>query len=297
MANELTDLDLGEWSICIDPANEDSTIEIVKSKSGLGPVLKETDMSEHTENNEAEGEVDEDFAAFAEEHGDAILEDIGGDLTDEQAVGIVAMAYENAVQEGAIADATEVIKSLSENSVPKEKHEAVLKTLAQAGTIIEKMKTAGHVGDDAGGLLSEITKANGGAELTPEAAARIAKIEKSQAETERKDAITKAKTFGFGKAEDVADLSMRIRKALGDKDADLYEAQIKQAGAIVKSAPHFKTVGEDAGDVDANSPIAKAKVGIDAIMKSTNVSKEKATAQYWAAHPEEYAAMRQAQAA
>jgi DNA-binding transcriptional regulator YhcF (GntR family) len=249
MANELTDLDLGEWSICIDPANEDSTIEIVKSKSGLGPVLKETDMSEHNEENDTEIEQ------FASE----VLEEFNGLSAEEQADAIVGMALENAEFEEAVEDAADVIKSLTENTVSKAKYDEVVEIVKKSGALIEKMKTAGHVSAEEGGLLDEIRKANGGADLSPEAAARIEAIEKSQAASDLKEAIAKARTFGFGKAEEVAPLLSRIAKGkTTPADAEAVEALLKQAGAIVKSAPHFKTVGEDAG-VDANSPIAKAQ--------------------------------------
>lgn len=299
MATELTDLELGEWSICIDPANEDSTIEIVKSKAGLGPVLKETDMSEHNDNDTLENEADADFEAFANENGDAILDDIGGEFSDEQAVGIIAMAYDNAIQEGAIGDAAEVIKSLTENAVPKEKHEAVLKTLQQAGDIIEKMKTAGHVTAEEGGLVAEIRKANGGADLSPEAAARIEVIEKAQAASDLKEAIAKAKTFGFGKAEDVAPLLGRIRKGKTTAvDADAVEALLKQAGQLAKASPLFKSVGEDAGNLDANDPIAKAKASVAEIRKANpNLTEAQATAKYWDENPTAYAEYKNGQRA
>lgn len=290
MATELTDLELGEWSICIDPANEDSTIEIVKSKSGLGPVLKETDMSEHNEDTN-----DTEIEQFASE----VLEEFNGLSAEEQANAIVGMALENAEFEDAVEDAAEVIKSLTENTVPKEKHEAVLKTLAQAGEVIEKMKAKGHVSaEEGGGLLSEITKANGGAGLTPEAAARIEALEKSNNEIAIEKAVTRARGYNFGKPEEVADLEMSIRKSLGDKKADAFVALIKQAGTIAKSSKLFTTLGEDGGNVDANSPIAKANSGVDLILKANpNMTRAQAMTKYWQDNPAEYAAMRQGQAA
>ena len=297
MATELTDLDLGEWSICIDPANEDCTIEIVKSKSGLGPVLKETDMSEH--NEDIDNDIDEDFEQFVAEEGDDLLEEFNGLEGEEQAAALLGMAYENAIQEAAIGDAAEVIKAIRENSVSKEKYDEVVEIVKKSGALIEKMKSQGHVSDaEGGGLLDEIRKANGGVDLSPEAAARIEALEKSNNEIAKEKLITKARGFGFGKAEEVADLSMRIRKALGDKAADLYEAQIKQAGQIAKASPLFKSVGEDAGSLDANDPIAKAKVGAEQIRKANpGMTPQQAQAKYWDENPAEYAAYRAAQRA
>lgn len=260
MATELTDLELGEWSICIDPANEDSTIEIVKSKSGLGPVLKETDMSEHNEDTN-----DTEIEQFASE----VLEEFNALSAEEQANAIVGMALENAEFEEAVEDAAEVIKSLSENVVPREQHEAVLKTLKDAGAVIEKMKNQGHVSaEEGGGLLSEITKANGGAALSPEAAARIEALEKSNNEIAIEKAVNRARGYNFGKPEEVADLELSIRKSLGDKKADAFVALIKQAGAIAKSSKLFTPIGEDGGGADASSPINKAKGIIADIRKS-----------------------------
>jgi DNA-binding transcriptional regulator YhcF (GntR family) len=289
MATELTDLDLGEWSICIDPANEDSTIEIVKSKSGLGPVLKETDMSEHNEENDTEIEQ------FASE----VLEEFNGLSAEEQADAIVGMALENAEFEEAVEDAAEVIKSLTENTVAKAKYDEVVEIVKKSGALIEKMKTAGHVTAEEGGLLDEIRKANGGADLSPEAAARIEAIEKAQAASDLKEAIAKARTFGFGKPEDVAPLLGRIAKGkTTPADAEAVEALLKQAGAIVKSAPHFKTVGEDAGNGGEVTPISKAKAAAVDIRKANpGMSEAQAMRQYWDEHPDEYAAMRQGQAA
>lgn len=287
MANELTDLDLGEWSICIDPANEDSTIEIVKSKSGLAPVLKETDMSDANENLDTDGAGDADLEQFAE----GVLADFDALSPEDQADAIVGLVAENAELEEAVEDATEVVKSLTENTVPKEKHEAVLKTLKQAGDVIEKMKTQGHVTAEEGGLVDEIRKANGGADLSPEAAARIEAIEKAQAASDLKEAIAKAKTFGFGKAEDVAPLLGRIRKGKTTAaDADAVEALLKQAGQIAKASPLFKSVGEDAGGADATTPIAKAKASIADIKKANpSFSDAQAMSHYWANNPDEYA--------
>lgn len=288
MANELTDLELGEWSICIDPANEDSTIEIVKSKSGLAPVLKETDMSDRIQkNDEGEQEVDQDFAAFADEHGDAILNKFSELSEDDQAAALIGMEYENSI-------AAEFIKSLSENVVPKEKYDELKKS---ATLLMERVSKAGAKEDE--GLLAEVRKSLApGQELSPEAVARIEAVEKAQAESARKDAIAKAKTYGFGKAEDVADLETRIRKALGDKDADAFAGLVKQAGALAKSSPLFKSVGEDAGNLDANDPIAKAKVGAEEIRKANpGLTPQQAQAKYWDENPTEYAAYRAQQRA
>lgn len=282
MATELTDLELGEWSICIDPANEDSTIEIVKSKSGLGPVLKETDMSEHNEDTN-----DTEIEQFASE----VLEEFNELSAEEQANAIVGMALENAEFEEAVEDAAEVIKSLTENTVAKAKYDEVVEIVKKSGALIEKMKTAGHVSAEEGGLLDEIRKANGGADLSPEAAARIEAIEKAQAASDLKEEIAKARTFGFGKAEDVAPLLGRIRKGkTTPADAEAVEALLKQAGQIAKASPLFKSVGEDAGNTDATSPIAKANGAIAEIRKAhPNLTEAQARAKYWGDNPDAYA--------
>lgn len=263
MATELTDLDLGEWSICIDPANEDSTIEIVKSKTGLAPDLKETDMSDKIEKNEGEG--DAEIEQFANE----VLEEFNGLSAEEQADALVGMALENLEYEEAVEDAAEVIKSLSENVVSKAKYDEVVQLAKSAGDLIEKMKSTGNAAADDGGLVAEIRKANGGADLSPEAVARIEAVEKAQAETAKKESIEKAKAYGFGKADEVADLEMSIRKSLGDKKADAFVALVKQAGALAKNHPIFKSVGEDAGNADAElTPLAKMKGKAEEIRKS-----------------------------
>lgn len=300
MANELTDLDLSEWSICIDPANEDCSIEIVKSKSGLAPVLKETDMSDHVDTNDGEHEVDADFQAYAEANGEKILSEFAELDEDDQALALVGMAYENDVQEAAIEDATDVIKSLTENTVPREKYEELKKSAAAAVTLIEKMKQDGKVADADAGPLSELRKSltAGGAELTPEAEARISEVEKSLARQAQVEAIAKAKTYGFGKADEVADLETSIRKAFGDKKADAFVAIVKQAGELAKKSPLFKAIGEDAGNVDANDPIAKAKGAVAEIRKANpNLTQAQAEAKYWDENPDAYAEYRASQRA
>ncbi|MCL4715472.1 MAG: hypothetical protein KJZ75_11225 [Hyphomonadaceae bacterium] len=247
-------------------ANDDARILFRKNRNPEN--LTETDMSDN-QNQDIETEVDEDFVAFAEEHGDAILGDIGGDLTDEQAEGIIAMAYDNAIQEEAIGKAAEFIDQLTENTVPKAKYDELKKSAAAAVTLIEKMKQDGKVGDADAGPLSELRKSltAGGAELSPEAEARISEVEKSLAKQARAESIAKAKTYGFGKAEDVADLETRIRKALGDKDADAFVGIVKAAGNLQKASPMLKPIGEDVG-ADAGDPIAKAKGVIEDIKKA-----------------------------
>lgn len=295
MATELTDLELGEWSICIDPANEDSTIEIVKSKSGLAPVLKETDMSDQNDDAIDQGEHED---AELQEFADGVLEEFSELPEDEQADALVGLALENAAYAAKLEEGAEVIKALTENTVPREKYDEVVKLAKSAGDLIEKMKSTGNAATDDGGLVAEIRKANGGADLSPEAIERLERIEKAQAEADRKDAIAKAKTYGFGKAEEVADLETRIRKSLGAKDADAFVAIVKQAGQLAKKHPLFKPLGEDAGNPDANSPIAKAKAGADEIRKANpNLTPQQAMSQFWEQNPELYAAHREGRAA
>ncbi len=293
MANELTNFEVTEFSVCFKdlggPANEDATIEITKSQ--------EQDTMDADQNNATvSDEADEDFEAFVDEHGEAILNEFDAiEDDDERADAILGLAYERDVAHGAVADATEVVKAMRENSVPKAELEAVKKTLADAGAIIQKAKDAGFGDAASTGLIAEITKANGGQPLSEEAAARIDKIEKAQAAQDRKDAITKAQSYGFGKAETVADLEVGIRKALGDKSADAFVEIVKKAGEIAKGSKMFERIGSDE-DADANSPIAKANSGIQAILKANpNMTIAKATTEYYTANPEEYAAYREAQ--
>lgn len=268
MANELTDLELGEWSICIDPANEDSTIEIVKSKSGLAPVFKETDMSDQTVDVTDEGEAE--FEQFATE----VLEEFNDLSAEEQAEALVSLVAENAELEGAVEDATDVVKSLTESAERladiEPKFEALKKSAAQAADLIEKMKRDGKGGDAETGLAAEIRKSLGdNATLTPEAEARLSEVEKSLAAQAEKEAIVKARTYGFGKAEDVAGLETRIRKGRTTAaDADLFVALVKQAGGLAKASPAFKAIGEDnAPDADVGA-IAKMNAAASEIKKS-----------------------------
>lgn len=270
MATELTDLELGEWSICIDPANEDCTIEIVKSKSGLGPALMETDMSEqndHIDNDEG----DADFEAFANENGDEILQEFSALSEDDQAAALVALTYDNAVQAESLEGITKAAQKVAdEHKALQGRHEELKKSALAAATLIEKMKSEGKVGDADAGPLSELRKSltAGGAALSDEAEARISEVEKSLAKQAQAEAIAKAKTYGFGKADEVADLETGIRKALGDKKADAFVAIVKQAGEIAKKSPLFKSIGEDAGaDADV-SPITKMKGAAAEIRKA-----------------------------
>lgn len=285
MANELTDLDLGEWSICIDPANEDSTIEIVKSKSGLGPVLKETDMSDDNNLDTENVGEDADFEQFAE----GVLEEFNALSPEDQADALVGLAADNAELEAAVEDATEVVKSLTENSVPKEKYEELKKSTLQ---LVEKMKS-GAKADDEGDMLSRITKSLGGEDNIPDDVREtLTDLVKAKDAAELKDSVEKAKTYGFGKPEDVAGLETRIRKGKTTAaDADLFADLVKRAGAVVAKSGLFKTVGEDAGNNDATSPIAKAKASLADIKKSNpGLTDAQAMTKYWADNPDEYVA-------
>lgn len=276
-------------------ANDDARILFRKSNPDTN--LTETDMSEHNDDHiENDAEVDADFQAFAEsDDAKGFLEEFSGLSEDDQVGALLGMAYDNVVQEAAIGDAAEVIKSLTENTVPKEKYDELKKSAAAAVTLIEKMKSEGKVGDADAGPLSELRKSltAGGAALSEEAEARISEVEKSLAKQAQAEAIAKAKTYGFGKAEDVADLETRIRKALGDKAADLYAAQIKQAGEIAKKSPLFKQIGEDTGA--DTSPIAKANAAVAEIRKANpNLTDAQAKAKYWDENPDAYAEYRAA---
>lgn len=287
--NDLSDLNLGEFSICFEdlggPANEDCTIEFVKSKTGLAPDLKETDMSDVIQKND-EGEGDAELEQFANE----IIEEFNGLSEEDQVEALVGMALENAVQEEALEDATEVIKAMTEAGEEREaKFEELKKSTTQ---LIEKMKSGAKVeaGDD---ILSNITKSLGGEGSIPDdVRATISDLVKAKEDGERKDIVTKARTWAFGKAEDVADLYTRIAKGRTTKeDAVLFESLMKQAGQVVAKSGLFKSIGEDAGNADSTDPIAKAKAGVEEIKKANpNLSNAQADALYWERNPDEYAA-------
>lgn len=285
-------------------ANDDARILFRKNAA---QTLQETDMpktnDEHEgqvdENTIDDGEEDEEFTAFADEHGDDILAEFDELEPEEQAAYLVGLNYGSAVQEDAIQKAAEIITGLSENVVPREKYEKALDTLKASADYIEKMKRTGNAAIDDGGVISDIRKSlmESGAEIDPATAERLSEVEKTLAKTARKEAIAKATTYGFGKAEDVADLETSIRKALGDKAGDTYAAQIKQAGVMLRKSKLLTPIGEDPVEGDADSLVAKAKGGIETIMKANpNLTYAQAQSQYWAANPAEYRARQERRA-
>ena len=123
-----------------------------------------------------------------------------------------------------------------------------------------------------------------------EAAAKEAAdaVQKMKDETETKDAIAKAKSFGVGEADKVGPLLMRVAKgATTADDAAYLETVLKGVGEIAGKSALFKSVGSanpEEGDAEAQlqakaNEIAKA---------NTKLSKEQAYAQAMQENPQLY---------
>lgn len=238
-------------------------------------------MSDNIDTNDGAG--DADFEQFAE----GVLEEFNGLSAEEQAEAIVGMAAENLEYEDAVEDAAEVIKSLTENTVPKEKFDELKKS---AALLYDRVTKSGSVQDE-DGLLADIRKSLApGQELSPEAEARITEVEKSLARQAAAEAVVKAKAYGFGKADEVAGLETRIRKALGDKDADAFAGIVKQAGALAKVSKAFQPIGEDAGaDAGEQTPVTKMKTAAAEIRKAKPaLTEQQAMSEAIDANPELY---------
>lgn len=299
MAKRLRKMKIGEISLCKDGMNDDARVLIVKAKTpnehaGRVPVLKETDMSDHNDvNEEVEGfEVSQEYA-------DGVIGEWNELDEAGQADALVQLVAERDALAESAEEITKAAVALRDEYVEmKPKFEELKKSAAQAASLIEKMRAGGKADDQDTSLIAVLKAQNGGV-IDPATEARIVELEKSKEDGELKDAINKAKTYNFGKAEDVAGLETRIRKGKTTAaDADAFVALIKQAGAIAKSSKLFTPIGEDGGNVDANSPIAKANSGVDLILKANpNMTRAQAMTKYWQDNPAEYAAMRQGQAA
>jgi len=147
--------------------------------------------------------------------------------------------------------------------------------------VVIYMKVPGTITKSLDDRAAKITSELAAAEaLRKEAEAKLADVQKRAAEAEASldkmrdekdtaDAIAKAKSLNFGKAEEVGPLLMRVNKGLTTAaDAELLERLFKAAGEQGKVTHLFKSVGSDVAVDGDPEVLIKAKAG--EIQKANN---------------------------
>jgi hypothetical protein len=298
MANKLTQMEIDEISLVDDPANGDAKVVIVKAKAdpnfkpcpgcpnrgacmAKGQCLAKADpvtkfretldglATDDEDRSVVENAVDElikglatsgnDAAQAADEELTMDLEQLTKSLEDAEAK-LAELAKRVEEQDAALAEAQDVIKA---------KDSEIEQAKAKKGYGGKQMmKEDGEEEDEVMKSLPEsIRKRLEETEAqAKEATEQLAKM-KSEAET--KDAIAKAKDLGFGDAEKVGPLLLRIAKGTTTaEDATLVEQMLKSAAEVSGKSDLFKAIGSDSA-VDGD-PEALLKAKADEIRKAND---------------------------
>lgn len=271
MAQKLTDMIIDEISIVDDPANEQARVVITKAKAAPEGQTGSEGNSDNIETASAdqykEFQMDMENLAKALEDAEAKLETLEKRTTDAEA---------------ALADATEVIKA----------KEAEIEEL-QKGYKAKAEKSDDGDADDEDedkkvmkSLPEPIRKRF--EEFEKRAAEAETKLAKMAEEKETAEAITKAKSLNFGKAEEVGPLLMRVAKGQTTvADAETLERLFKAAGEQGKVTNLFRSVGSDTA-VDGD-PEVLLKAKAEEIRKAnTGLTPEQAYAQAMDQNPSLY---------
>lgn len=252
MATTLHDMRIDEISIVDDPANPHAQVTIVKSRArqgGEGSVAlakAQTLITDLAGRLEAIGDQDPEAAALL-----ATLTEASMDIEQLQKSVEAAEARLEEIEKANTAKDAEIAE-LKKQLAAKEAE--IAKGKAPAEDDEEAFLKSLPAGARA--RFEALAKATKDAQAAAERA-NIA-IEKAAEDREEAEAITKAKTIGFGKAEEVGPLLRRVRKGTTtDADATKLEGLLKQAAA--QSKPLFKGVGSLVTDTGEDDPEAVLK--------------------------------------
>lgn len=284
MPQQLSDMTIDEISIVDDPANEQSRVLIVKAKSQFTPCADcaspdkcaemqkcAASMQKANSDTASKGQamtggnsVDPDAAALAAasfQEFQMDIENLSKALEDAEAkLGALEKRADEA--EGKLKDAEDVIKAKdaeietlkksAEKPAPEPTEEEVYKSLPEA---VRKQLDA----------AKEATEA----------------LAKMKAEAEQTEAITKAKTFGVGNADEVGPLLLRVQKGMTtEQDAQVLEQLLKSVGELTKGSKVvlFKSLGSSTATDGEPSALLQAKA--DEIHKAAEgkLTKEQAYA-------------------
>lgn len=295
MANKLTQMEIDEISLVDDPANGDARVVIVKAKGGEGfePCPGCTTrqkcmakgycmakanaiagpMTKFRETIDALAADDED-RSVVEKAVDGLLKELttsGNQDFEEITMDLeqLSKALEDAEQkltdlakraddaEAALASAQDVIKA-------KDAEMAEMK--AKKGYDMKKEDD-----EDEDEVMKSLPEAVRKRLEETEAKAKEASeaLAKMRQEAETKEAIAKAKDLGFGDAEKVGPLLLRVAKGMTTADdAQAIEQLLKSAGQVSDKSDLFKAVGSDTA-VDGD-PEAMLKAKAEELRKSND---------------------------
>jgi hypothetical protein len=324
MANKLTQMEIEEISLVDDPANGDAKVVIVKAKNGKAEDFEPCPGCTQKQNCMAKGycmakaaelkgpmsklretldglATDDDDRSVVENAVDELLKSLttsgnnAAAAADFQEIAMdleqLTKALEDAEQkladlekratdsEAALAEAQDVIKA---------KDEELAKGKTKKGDYKKEQMTDEEEDDEEvmKSLPESIRKRLEETEAkAKEASEQLAKM-KDEAET--KEAIAKAKDLGFGDADKVGPLLLRVAKGKTTaEDAALVEQLLKSAGQVTDKSILFKSMGSDAA-VDGD-PEALLKAKAEEIRKANEkLSPEQAYAQALEQNPQLY---------
>jgi DNA repair exonuclease SbcCD ATPase subunit len=249
MPQKLTDMIIDEISLVDDGANQHADVVIVKrnapAEGDTGSEGNSGDF-ETASADDKEFQMDMENLAKALEDAEAKLETLEKRTTDAEA---------------ALADATSVIKA----------KDAEIEEL-QKGYKAKAEKSADGDADDEDedkqvmkSLPESIRKRI--EDFEKRAAEAETTLAKMREEKDTAEAIAKAKSLNFGKAEEVGPLLMRVAKGRTTQaDADTLERLFKAAGEQGKVTHLFRSVGSDTA-VDGD-PEVLMKAKADEIQKA-----------------------------
>ena len=252
MAQKLTDMIIDEISIVDDPANEQARVVITKMKAAPEGQTGSEGLS---------GEIDTASADQIKEF-QMDMENLAKALEDAEAK-LETLEKRTSDAESALADATEVIKAKEAEIAELQKGYAAKANKSDDNDEDdqdEEKKVMKSLPDSIKKRLESFEKRAAEAEAT---------LAKMRDEKDTADAIAKAKSLNFGKAEEVGPLLMRVNKGLTTAaDAELLERLFKAAGEQGKVTHLFKSVGSDVAVDGDPEVLIKAKAG--EIQKANN---------------------------
>ena len=242
MAQKLTDMIIDEISIVDDPANEQARVVITKMKAA---------PNGQTGSEGSSG--DDDPASAVNKEFQMDLENLAKALEDAEAK-LTTLEKRTTDAEAALADANEVIKAKEaeiEELQKGYKAAAAKSNDGDADDEDEEKKVMKSLPESIKKRLEDFEKRAAEAETT---------LAKMREEKDTADAIAKAKSLNFGKAEEIGPLLMRVTKGTTTAaDAETLERLFKAAGEQGKVTNLFRSVGSDTAVEGDPETLMKAK--------------------------------------
>lgn len=273
MAQKLTDMIIDEISLVDDPANEQARVVITKARAA---------REGQTGSEGISGEFDPASADQLQEF-QMDMENLAKALEDAEAK-LDTLEKRTSDAEAALADATEVIKAKDAEIAElqkgyKGKADKSADADADDEDEDEDKKVMKSLPEPVRKRLEDFEKRAAEAEVA---------LAKMRDEKDTAEAIAKAKTLNFGKAEEIGPLLMRVSKGTTTQaDAEALERLFKAAGEQGKVTHLFKSIGSDTA-VDGD-PEVLLKAKADEIRKANSgMTYEQAYAQAMDSNPSLY---------